>query len=57
MTRDQMIDSLVDNLVTTARFWLKNGYSMEYAWSQALAQSCAGPLPRRLAAEKLGMTE
>lgn len=55
MTRTEMINSLVDHLVTTARFWIRNGTEPTEAFAIACSQSCAGPLPRRLAAEALGI--
>jgi hypothetical protein len=53
--RNEMIERLVAHLVNTAQFWIKNGTAPAEAFEIALSQSCAGPLPRRIAAERLGL--
>lgn len=55
MTRDEMIKNLVHHLVTTARFWIRNGTEPAEAFKIACSQSCAGPLPTRIAAAELGL--
>jgi hypothetical protein len=55
MSRDKIIDTMVSNLLETARFWIRNGTAADEAFAIACSQSCAGPLPRRIAAEKLGL--
>ena len=54
-SREALIEKLVSNLVDNAKFWIRNGYTAEEGFAQALKSSCAGPLPRKIARERLGI--
>ena len=55
MSRTEMIETLASHVVTNAKFWIGVGYAPEAAFNEAMKSSCAGPLPQKIARERLGL--
>ena len=55
MTRAELIETMAAQIVANARFWINVGYDKEAAFTEAMKSSCAGPLPQKIARERLGM--
>jgi hypothetical protein len=55
MTRSELIEMMAAQIVSNARFWIGVGYDAEAAFTEAMKSSCAGPLPQKIARERLGI--